>query len=169
MKNGVISQLFEQLYFTVFTAVNIILFAVIGVSRHFYTDSENEPILIAMCLKKPITFQHQHTSWITYGGFMFVVFIITWLMYGSSRYLIYSKSKNGKLPQKFGRYQRNVVTFYQTVLLNSVQEMFFAFLAFWPSFKIKPENVQIYTLIILLIYGLVLDFLMPIILISAQN
>ena len=97
---------------------------------------------------------------------MFVVFIITWLMYGSSRYLIYSKSKNGKLPQKFGRYQRNVVTFYQTVLLNSVQEMFFAFLAFWPSFKIKPENVQIYTLIILLIYGLVLDFLMPIILIS---
>ena len=152
---------------TVFTAVNVVLFAVIVVSRHFKTDIENEPVLMSLCMKKSYSFQQN--SFISYGGFLFVIFIITWLMYGSSRYLINSKSKNGKMPQKFGRYQRNVVTFYQTVLFNSVQEIVFGIVAFFPylvSLGASPETVQTFVLGTVLIYSIIFHFLIPIVTIS---
>ena len=167
VKNGVISELFEQLYLTVFAAVNIVLFAAIVGSRHFKTDTDDEPILMSLCLKKSFSF-HQN-SFLSYGGFLFVIFITTWLMYGSSIYLIRSKSKNGKMPQKFGRYQRNVVTFIQTVLFNSVQEVVFSFVALFPTvldLGASPENIQRFVLAAVLFYSIIFHFLIPIIIIS---
>ena len=168
MKNGAISTVFKQVYFIIFAAVNTVILTTFGVKKYLKSETDEEPILISICLKKKISFLIQKKSFMNNGGWkMFAIFTITWLLYSLSKLQILSKIKNRILPQKFGRYQRNVVTFFQTLLLISVQQILFFFLAFFPQVQgASQETVQIFMLITILVYIIVFYFFLPIFIIS---
>ena len=168
MKNGAISTVFKQVYFIIFAAVNTVILTTFGVKKYLKSETDEEPILISICLKKKISFLIQKKSFMNNGGWnMFAIFTITWLLYSLSKLQIQSKIKNRKLPQKFGRYQRNVVTFFQTLLLISVQQILLFFLAFLPQVQgASQETVKIFMLITILVYIIVFYFFLPIFIIS---
>lgn len=49
--------------------------------------------------------------------FIFIIFIPATIMFIGIKYFVSKRSKDHQIPAKFGRYQRNLMTFSQTVTL----------------------------------------------------
>jgi len=76
VKNGAISTVFEQVYFIIFAAVNIVILTTFGVRKYLKSETDEEPILISICLKKKISFRIQKKSFMNNGGSLLLGFCI---------------------------------------------------------------------------------------------
>ena len=169
VKNGKIPKLFDCLYLLI-AIVLTLLFIMFILSRHF-SASDKKSFFMKLCLKED--HKIDQTTWrIIIQMFSFRILILTSILifYFASWYYIKSKSKNGKVPSKFGRYQRNIYTFSDTVLI--VTTIFFAvsiscIFEMYVHFAEGYNKSQLQTLILLMnfFFDLITSFVLPLLLI----
>ena len=164
MKNGKISKLFDCLYLSIASAFTV-LFCMIILSRHFRGYEENNSYM-------KISLQEEYTNdfenWrivIQMTAFMILILSSIGILFGASYHYILSKSKNGKVPSKFGRYQRNIYTFSETVANLS-----FIFLCsiignlvihIYSSEVYSKSKLQTIFLLLQLLFDLIISFIFP--------
>ena len=166
MKNGKISSLFDHLYLTIVTALTVLLY-IQGMSRHFRAYEE-KTFFMKVCLKQD--YVNNFATWrIVFQMFSFMILIAAciWIMYGASWFYIWSQSKNRKVPQKFGRYQRNICTFSDTVFITSFEILYnIFFLLVMHYFEVyNKNNLQTVGLFLHLSFDFIVSFLFPLLLI----
>ena len=121
-----------------------------------------------VCLK--LDYVNNYATWrIVFQMFSFMILIAAciWILYGASWFHIMSHSKNRNVPSKFGRYQRNICTFSDTIFVTFC-EIFYNifFLLVMHYFEMYDKhNLQIVGLLLLLIFDLIFSFLFPLLLI----
>ena len=115
--DGKVSNLFDQLYATLTGAFNLFFVATL-LSNHF---SSNVPYFIKICMGETVANESSYKAPTLIMGFSLTIAVSTGLLFYFSKRFVSGKSQNkSKLPVIFGRYQRNVVTFKQTIVFNSV-------------------------------------------------
>ena len=155
VKSGVISDLFQNLYLTITVALSVV-FYFMTFSWHLSKD-EDDPFMMKICLKEEYDelYRKDFKYLIELISFMILILLLIWIMYGKSRFYLFKNTTNGKLPSKFGRYQRNILTFYDTILVTSVQLFLLLIVLLIVSIlydKKIMENLQI--ILLLLIFGI---------------
>ena len=122
VKDGKVSKLFRYLY-SVNTILSIAqLFGYI-ISSYFY---DKLPITLAYCLQK----DNSQISWrifITGRAYTFLPVAFQLVLYFSSTYFVKSKCHKIKTPRMMGNYQRNIVTFRQTVVYSTISYIYSTF------------------------------------------
>ena len=113
VKNGYVSPLFNHLYFVVAFFSTIASWVIIITSNFNFKQSYS--FTLNLCLQSK-------SSEISYSNFLLHFFaqslsaIVVMIFYIASNYFVNAR-KNGKLPPKmFGNYQRNLITFKETVV-----------------------------------------------------
>ena len=117
VKNGIISKLFEYLYMTFVLTVKVWGLAVCFVDYTSNKHHHERHLLTQICLKndeisinKSVALHGSITS--------FIFLIINSFMYFKVKRFVRSKSKGEKVPEIFGRYQRNIITYEQTLIIS---------------------------------------------------
>ena len=166
MKKGKISNLFDYLYLTIATTLSV-LFYIHGLSRHF-SAYEEKTFFMKVCLKEK--YRNDHETWrIVAQVFSFTILIgaSIWILYGASWFHILANSKNRKVPSKFGRYQRNIYTFSDTIFISSFgilcDIIFYLVMNFLRNYD--KDKVQTVGLLLFLFFDLILSFILPLLLI----
>ena len=83
-----------------------------------FFKSDQMPISVAICLEKDTKVSWTHFA--LTRAFTTLQLILLWLLYYSSMKFVRSQSTNNKLPKIIGIFQRNMVTFRQTVIFWTV-------------------------------------------------
>ena len=109
----------------------------------------------SVCIKQPVSYNEDSLEIAyTLEGVFLLILLFTAIMFSSALFFIKSRSKNNKIPVKFGRYQRNVFTFYQTFFYNLYIHVFFGISIlsmFQRIWKPSTESTFYFTLIYFLI------------------
>lgn len=133
VSGGVVSKLFDHLYICFATFLTVLMYSLILVG-----NLREEPVFIKICLSH--SGKRNIESWKNYsiGISLFCIGIISlMLMYWSSYKYLKSRSKDGRTPPSiFGRFQRNVLTFtesmyYHTLILVVI--LIFTVLNYWSN------------------------------------
>ena len=124
VEGGVVSRLFNILYMCLALTLTIILILFTLVNNY----KSPETAFIAICLNHNFKMSK---NWHTYsiGISLFAIGLVSLLIMGfSSAYILKSKSKNGYNPPAiFGRFQRNILTFKETLVYHTIY--FFSFIS----------------------------------------
>ena len=167
MKNGKISKLFEQLYLTITVSMSLLLY-VIPFSRYF-TAYDEVPFVIKVCLKNDNLSEINSLRVIFEAtSFMIIELLFMCIFYGASWFYFFKKSKDGKVPTKFGRYQRNIVTFSDMIIYISVYSIiFFSIPSIFilEDFNVSKTTIRIFFLLFILFVEITASFILPTILI----
>ena len=134
-----------------------LVFYVISFSWYFKTNYQ-EPFVQQICLKKENPFGNQSLKVGVTEAFAFwtIELLFMWIFYGVSKLYFVKKSKDGKMPFKFGRYQRNIVTFFDMIVYNSFCTLnFFSVPSVYilQDFNFSKSSIRMF----FLLYYLVLD------------
>ena len=117
VKNGNVSKLFDHLYLTISGSMTVFFLGFIFVN-HF--DSRLIPIAVNICTGENSAIDADSLRLpIVSCGIGITIITTTLLLFLSAKRFVKSKSKSGKTPAIYGRYQRNLVTFSQTIFLNT--------------------------------------------------
>ena len=108
--DGINSSLFEQLYLTIAVALNMFQYCMILVS---HTRDNFKPVIVGVCLGHDSE-DHVWRGIIVEIGVLGVSMIVTIIMYLST--IKFASSRRGII---FGKYQRNIATFQQTIIYNT--------------------------------------------------
>ena len=134
-------------------------------SRHFRGYEEKNSYM-KICLKEEYTYDFE--NWrivIQMTAFMILILSSIGILFGASYHYILSKSKNGKVPSKFGRYQRNIYTFSETV--TNVSSVFLCFIfanlfiRMYSSEVYSKSKLQTISLLLQLLFELIMNFILP--------
>ena len=80
----------------------------------------------SVCIQQQVSYNEDSLEIVyTIEGIFLLILLFTLIMLSSALFFIKSRSKSNKVPVKFGRYQRNVLTFSQTFFCNLYIDVFF--------------------------------------------
>ena len=117
VKDGKMSKLFRHLYCvaTIFMLAQMYGFVI---SSYFY---EKVPITLSYCLQKDIS-QISWRIFITGRAYTFLPVAIQIVLYFSAT--LFVKCHKINTPRMMGNYQRNIVTFHQTVVYSTINYLY---------------------------------------------
>ena len=116
VKNGIISKLFEYLYMTFVLTVKLWGLAVCFVDYSSNKHHHERHLLTQICLNNDVISIYKSVA-LRVSITSFIFLIIYSFMYSKVKRFVRSKSKGGKVPEIFGRYQRNIITYEQTLII----------------------------------------------------
>ena len=120
---GEISKLFRRLYLTVATTLHCFCATFVPVGHIKQIVQGTEPAFISVCMNHKINHEDENTWKATtiMIGTLLPAFVSLWILYFSSKRYVSKRSKSKDQPSAMiGRYQRNIVTFKQTVLIFTI-------------------------------------------------
>ena len=119
---GKVSKLFDNLYITIAVSMHSFCFSGIPISHYLGATGSVEPAVISVCLE-----HHMKTDKDTWKYPMVMIGVILtaitpmWILYLSSRRYVWVRSATRDLPPAiYGRYQRNIVTYSQTIWIFTI-------------------------------------------------
>ena len=153
VKNGVVSKLFDQLYMTL-TGSLTLFFTGAFFNNHF---SDKDTLFIKICKGENDQVKLIKSATVLLG-LSVTMSVTTALLYYTAKKFALSKSQGGQRPPViFGRYQRNVFTFFQTFIFNIIVMFLMTVqLLFMFVFNDSPDVPHLHDFI--LIHPLLIDF-----------
>ena len=116
---GVISNLYYKLYMTAAITLQILFCSLIFLVH--LRDSRTEVIFISVCLgHNPENFENSWRDFGVFTGILIIPVILLWFLHFSATNFVHKRSTNNIPPAIFGRYQRNVVTFSDTLIYYTI-------------------------------------------------
>ena len=118
VKHGVVSSLFSQLYFVVTGCFTIFGLGIIISSNNYKTNTFS----FSICLGSDLNLVNK-----THQNFLFPIFISIWpaivinILYLSIRYYVNVRKIGKHPPILYGIYQRNLITFKETVIYITIK------------------------------------------------
>lgn len=165
-KNGKIYKLFEQLYTVITFTLNAIGISLSFVGNILYKGDEGIFTLICLNCKNRIKSGKYSVKLIKitlcYSASLCVISSI--VFYTVKKYVRSNTNTSKNIPIKFGKYQRNVVTFNQTMIFGLSLIISNAILVTIPLINDDFTNTFIRQIVIIfqiLVFDIVFGFMMP--------
>ena len=116
---GEVADLHDQLYLTAAVTLHTFFYGVIS-TRHFRPE-EQEVIFMSVCLGHEIVPSNQPFKdvFVTFGV-MLAAMTPSWILYIAAKRFVRVRSKGNLPPAILGRYRRNVVTYNETIVFNTI-------------------------------------------------
>ena len=116
---GKVAALYDQLYLTAAITLNVFFYGLIF-SRYF-KDEEQEVAAMSICLRDEIVPSTQpFKDMFVIFGVILAAMTPSWILYFAARRFVSLRSEGSLPPTIFGRYRRNVVTYNETIVYNTI-------------------------------------------------
>ena len=111
--------LHDQIYLTAAATLTAFQYG-LTFTRHFREEGK-ELFYMSICLRhKNVESSRSFKPLIVFSGIILAEMLASWILYFSSRRFVRARSKGNPPPAIFGRYRRNVVTYNETIVFNTI-------------------------------------------------